>query len=123
MNSSRKLLQARRSAIRVAGIGLVAIAGLSAPMISAAPPLADITLNIQLVGPPPPRHEIAVEGIRPGPDYIWVDGYWDGQPGNYTWARGHWDRPPHANARWVAPRWDRGNDGRYHKVSGMWRNP
>jgi len=51
---------------------------------------------------PPPRHEVIVERTRPGPDYVWVDGYWNGLPGNYVWIGGHWDRPPHGHGRWIA---------------------
>jgi hypothetical protein len=81
-------------------------------------------LNIGIgvdAAPPPPRHEVVV-GVAPGPDYIWVDGYWDGTPGNYVWVKGHWDRPPHAHGVWVAPHWDKDRDGHYHQTKGEWRD-
>jgi hypothetical protein len=86
----------------------------------ASPLLADISLNIGIdAGPPPPPREVIV--ASPGPDYVWVGGFWDGAPGHYTWVRGHWDRPPHGYAHWAAPRWERGPDGHYRKVEGGWR--
>jgi len=71
--------------------------------------------------PPPPRHEVMVERERPGPDYVWIGGYWDGAPGHYVWAAGHWDRPPHGHGHWVAPRWENHN-GHYVQVKGEWRD-
>ncbi len=35
----------------------------------------------------------------PGPDYSWVDGYWDRNYGRNVWVAGYWTR--------VAPRYDR----------------
>jgi hypothetical protein len=110
------------AALRLAGgLGLLSIAGLSAPTLGASPLLADISLNISVdAPPPPPRAEVSV-GVSPGPDYIWVGGFWDGTPGHYFWRAGHWDRPPHAHAAWVAPHWERDHDGHYHQIKGEWR--
>ncbi len=104
---------------RLVSLGALACAGLALSVPSAQ---ADISVNIGLEGPPPPRHEVIVETGRPGPDYVWVNGYWEGEPGHYRWAAGHWDRPPHRGAVWVAPRWDRDRDGHYHQVRGEWRD-
>jgi len=70
------------SSLRIAGgLGLLSMAGISAPTLSASPLLAEVSVNIVLdPAPPPPRHEIVVERDRPGPDYLWIDGYWDGSP-------------------------------------------
>ena len=55
--------------------------------------------------PPPPVVE--VEPVPPGPDYVWIGGFWDWNvPQNrYVWTRGHYEhsRP---NAVWVAPHYD-----------------
>ncbi len=40
--------------------------------------------------PPPPRYEVV--GVAPGPGYIWINGYWAGNPGHYRWVRGRWSR-------------------------------
>ena len=91
-------------------------------VLLAAPVLADVSVHVDLGAPPPPRHEVVVESARPGPDYIWVAGYWGGEPGHYAWVAGHWDRPPRHGSVWVAPRWERDHDGRYHMVKGEWHD-
>lgn len=98
---------------------LAALTALALPgsLLSAA----EINLDINLQGPPPPRREVVVEQGRPGPDYVWVEGYWDGAPGRYTWVGGHWDRPPHPGMRWSSPRWERDHDGHYRQVRGGWQ--
>ena len=103
------------------GLGLIVLAGLARPSaVSAATVLGEITLNIGVdAGPPPPPREVIV--ASPGPGFIWVGGYWDGEPGHYRWVGGHWGRPPHDGARWIAPRWERDHDGHYHRVEGGWR--
>src|ERR1051326_3158009 len=36
---------------------------------------AQVSFGIQIGPPPPPRIE-RVRPVAPGPDYVWVDGYW-----------------------------------------------
>jgi hypothetical protein len=110
-------------ALRLAGgLGLLSVAGFTSPTALASPVLADLSLNLTIdAPPPPPRHEVIVESSRPGADFIWVNGYWDGSPGHYVWVAGRWNRPPHDHAQWVAPHWDRDHDGHYHQVKGEWR--
>ena len=55
---------------------------------------------------------------RPGPDYIWVEGYQYPQGGRYMWHDGYWTRPPYAGAYWVEP-YHVG--GRYY--AGRWEGP
>lgn len=108
---------ARRTALLAAGLGLVSIAG-----FAPTPMNAQVSLSIRVdAPPPPPRHEVIVESSRPGPDFVWVGGYWDGAPGHYVWTPGHWDRPPHGHGVWVGPRWEVDHDGHYHQVKGEWR--
>jgi hypothetical protein len=122
MKTLTNLLRDRGSAIRIAGsMGLIAV-GMSGLLLSASPVLADISVNLQIDGPPPPRHEVVLEGNRPGPDYLWIAGYWDGYPGHYVWVGGHWDRPPHGHGHWVAPRWERDHDGHYRQIKGGWHD-
>jgi hypothetical protein len=107
-------------ALRLAGgLGLLSIAGYIAPSA-----LADgLSINLRVdEAPPAPRHEEIVERNRPGPDFVWTGGYWDGSPGHYVWVGGHWDRPPHAHATWFAPHWEKDHDGHYHQVKGEWRD-
>lgn len=105
--------------LRLAGVvGALTLGAGLVPSANAGP---DINIGFDIhAGPPPPRHEVRVERDRPGPDYVWVDGYWAGEPGHYTWVAGRWDRPPHPGARWVSPRWEHRGD-RYVFIQGGWR--
>ncbi len=75
-----------------------------------------------LIGAPPPARVIAVPR-QPGPDFVWVDGYWYPVDGRYVWHDGYWTRPPYAGAYWVVPRYTGGRffpgywDGRRGRVA------
>ena len=98
----------------------IAFAGRFAQSLSAAPILADISVNIGVeAGPPPIPREVIV--ASPGPGFIWLGGFWDGAPGHYQWTRGHWERPPQGRTHWNAPHWDRDRNGHYRKTEGRWR--
>jgi hypothetical protein len=62
---------------------------------------AQINLGIR-IGEPPAARGYRVPP-RPGPDYVWVEGYQYPQGSHYTWHNGYWTRPPYAGAYWVAP--------------------
>jgi len=88
---------ARRLIAALAGLGLLGL--FSVAMMPSRADAADISVNVQVdAPPPPPRHEIVVEANRPGPDYVWVDGFWDGTPGHYVWQAGHWIVRPAAES-------------------------
>jgi hypothetical protein len=126
MNTTIKhMLRARGSPLRLAsGLGLLCVAGFLPSPLAAFPILADITVNISAwfdAPPPPPRHEVVDQLCRPRPYYVWVNGYWDGSPGHYNWVGGHWELPPRPDDHWVAPRWEKDQDGHYHIINGEWR--
>lgn len=75
-------------------------------------------VDIVVEAPPPPRHEH--RDHRPGPDYVWIDGYWAWHGGHHEWVAGRWDRPPHGHHEWVAPRWEHRGKG-YVFIEGSWR--
>src|SRR4029077_5382831 len=58
------------------------------------------------IGQPTPPRVVAVRPVAPGPDYVWVDGYWYPVDGHYRWHDGYWSRPAYGGARWVGPRHD-----------------
>jgi hypothetical protein len=70
---------------------------------------------------PPPAPLVEVVPVAPGPDFVWIGGYWGWDNGhhNYQWVRGHYDRPPAPGAAWVGPRYDRAPRG-YHFSPGHW---
>src|SRR5258707_492976 len=54
--------------------------------------------------PPPPKVEVVP--IVPGPEYVWIPGYWAWN-GGWVWIGGRWVIRPHIGAIWVAPHWAR----------------
>ena len=70
------------------------------------------------IGPPPPPRVVRVQPYRPGPDYVWVDGYWYPAGNRYRWHDGYWTRPPYVGALWVGPR----HDGQQF-FGGHWEGP
>lgn len=87
--------------------GLVCKILLAAALLFAAVPAsrAQVSVGIQIGAPPPPR-VLAVIPATPGPDFVWVEGYWYPSGRHYKWHSGYWTRPPYAGARWVAPHHD-----------------
>jgi hypothetical protein len=78
---------------------------------------AQVSFDVHIgQAPPPPRAYVVP--AQPGPDYVWVEGYWYPQGSQYKWHNGYWTRPPYPGAYWVAP---------YHSGSqyyaGRWEGP
>jgi hypothetical protein len=66
---------------------------------------AQLSIGIT-IGPPPPARVVRVLPERPGPEFLWVGGYWYPVGGHYRWHGGYWTRPPYEGARWVVPHHD-----------------
>src|SRR5579864_2166718 len=66
---------------------------------------AQVSIGIR-IGPPPPPRVVRVQPARPGPDFVWIDGYWFADGSRYRWHDGYWTRPPYGGARWVTPRYE-----------------
>ena len=62
---------------------------------------AQINFGIRIGEPPAPRAYRVPP--RPGPDYVWVEGYQYPQGSHYAWHDGYWTRPPYQGAYWVEP--------------------
>jgi hypothetical protein len=72
---------------------------------------------VVVTAPPPPRHEV-VYG-RPGPGYVWINGYWAWRGGRHVWIAGHWEMPPRRDVHWIEPRWERRGRS-YVFLEGHW---
>jgi hypothetical protein len=83
-------------------------------ILFAMPAIAQVSIGIQIGAPPPPR-VVRVLPLSPGPEYVWIDGYWYPVGSHYKWHAGYWTRPAYPAARWIAPRYER---GRY--FAGYW---
>jgi hypothetical protein len=68
----------------------------------------------------PPQEQTEVVTVAPGPDYVWIGGYWGWSWGHYVWIAGRWERPGHPHAVWIQPRWEH-RGGRYVFIKGYWR--
>jgi hypothetical protein len=65
---------------------------------------AQVSIGIRIGAPPPPR--VVAVPVSPGPNFVWVEGYWYPVGNHYKWHAGYWSRPPYVGARWVAPHHD-----------------
>jgi YXWGXW repeat-containing protein len=107
-------MQAERVGRRVA-ISMLAIAVTGCVVVPAQPHQYYVG-TVVATAPPPPRVE--VYGVAPGPDYVWLGGYWSWAGGRHEWVGGHWEHGrPHQ--RWVAHRWVHERDG-WHLSEGHW---
>lgn len=75
---------------------------LSALLLAPATAHAQVTFDVRIGQPPPPPRVYRVPP-QPGPDYVWVEGYWYPQGSHYRWHNGYWTRPPYEGAYWVQP--------------------
>ena len=89
-----------KSFIRAALLAAILLAASSASR-------AQVSIGISIGAPPPPR-VVYVQPAEPGPEYVWIEGYWYPVGRHYRWHDGYWTRPPYLGARWVSPYYDRG---------------
>jgi hypothetical protein len=66
---------------------------------------AQVSIGIR-IGPPPEPRVVYAPPPNPGPQFVWVEGYWYPVGNHYKWHNGYWTRPPYEDARWVGPRHD-----------------
>ncbi len=91
---------------------------LAGTLIGAAPAaFGQVSVGIEIGTPPRPR-VVHVHPVQPGPEYVWIDGYWYPVNGRYVWHGGYWTRPPYEGARWIGPRHE---GGRFYV--GYWDGP
>ena len=72
-----------------------------------------------VVSGPPPAPVREDRPAAPGPQAVWVGGYWHWTGIQYAWIPGHWDAPP-PGSTWNAPVYT-ARDGRYFYESGSWK--
>jgi hypothetical protein len=99
---------------------LLALALLAGSSLFAAPgvevPANAVVIGIELGAPPRPPHVHYVRPPLPGPNYVWVSGFYEPVGNQYRWREGYWAQRPYPHAAWVAPRY-RGH--RYYP--GYWK--
>jgi hypothetical protein len=91
------------------------------PMASGAPALlmpGDLHVRIVQEAPPPLRHEVVI--ARPGPNHVWIKGYWHHTGEAWSWNDGCWSEP-RAHAHWVNARYQKVHGGTRY-TPGHWSN-
>lgn len=75
----------------------------------------------QVVAQAPPAPQVEVVPVAPGPEYVWMPGFWSvGVGGGWVWVGGHYGIRPRPHAVWVTGHWARHRHG-YVWISGRWR--
>jgi hypothetical protein len=74
-----------------------------------------------IVHRPPPPMIVERIGPRPGPEVVWVPGYYAARGDDWFWVPGHYERPPRPGAVWVEPRYERRSPTEVHFSLGFWR--
>jgi hypothetical protein len=100
----RKLFRGLMTALTLAGLPLVASAGV----------FVGVSVNIA-----PPVLPVYVQPAIPAPGYLWTPGYWSWAPTGYYWVPGTWVMPPSAGLLWTPGYWGWGN-GAYLWHAGYW---
>ena len=147
MNSSHTRYQALRqlAALSVVSGGIALLAGCSSEpeshVVSAPPPPSPQTQLVvtqpqqQVVvsgtvqtanngtilvmqAPPPVQQEVVL--AQPSSNHRWIAGYWTWRNERYEWMAGHWELPPAQSSVWIAPRWERTDNGGYRFYEGYW---
>jgi hypothetical protein len=58
--------------------------------------------------------------IAPGPDYVWIGGYYDAFGDDWVWVPGGYVLRPRPGVVWVAPHYEQ-HGGEFHYSRGHWR--
>jgi len=82
-------------------------------------PLPGLEVRFSTGRPPAVRYER--RAARPGPDYVWVAGFWDWDGARWRWIPGRWELRVEPEAYWIAPRYVRSDRG-YIYEPGHWSN-
>jgi hypothetical protein len=68
----------------------------------------------------PPAERVEIVPASPGPQYVWVKGFWGWRRNDYVWTAGHWVVPERGYREWVPGKWDRDRNG-WLFIEGHWR--
>jgi hypothetical protein len=101
----------------------VALLGGIAAMAPAQIPLPPLPpgLNVRITTGRPPAVRREVRVARPGPDYIYVNGYWHDDGGRWAWIPGRWERPAAPQAYWIPARYINSGRGTIYEPA-HWSN-
>jgi hypothetical protein len=88
------------------------------PLVAPAP--GGPALGVVATMPDTPAMPSEVMSVSPGPEYVWVKGYYNWDGSRYQWVPGTWVRASSPSAVWVPAHWQPTTGG-YIWVAGAWR--
>jgi hypothetical protein len=83
-----------------------------------APALSSAATFISVSFAPPPL-PVYAQPVAPGPDFMWIPGYWAWNGVGYYWVPGTWVLAPYVGALWT-PGWWGWSSGAYIWHPGYW---
>ncbi len=90
------------------------------PNQPSAQPTPQVVAPTVMAPAAPPAPQVEVVPVTPGPDYVWMPGYWSWNGTVWIWVGGRWGPRPYPHAVWVGPHWVR--HGHYYAwQGGHWR--
>lgn len=117
VSSDRFLDRYSKGALRISLFVLFLLAAVMLALPAAVPAQVSVGVSVTFG---PPALPIYVQPLCPGPNYIWVPGYWAWDPDyGYYWVPGMWERAPFVGALWTPGYWG-WNDGFYVWYDGYW---
>jgi hypothetical protein len=85
-----------------------------------APPGYPVATAPAVVAQPPPAPQVEAVPVAPGPEYVWMPGYWSiGIGGGWAWVGGHYGVRPRPHAVWAPGHWGPHARG-YVWIGGHW---
>ena len=112
-------LKAFQRAVLAVLFGVTAGTALAQIPVPVPVPLPGLEVRFSTGRPPAVRYER--RPIRPGPDYVWVSGFWDWDGARWRWIPGRWELRVEPQAYWIAPRYVRSERGTIYEP-GHWSN-
>ena len=107
--SDRERAIARREGINMHVIRAIAVVvGLLSLTTLPSASRAQVYVSITTAPPPLP---VYVQPVIPGPDYMWVPGYWAWGSFGYYWVPGTWVLPPAVGLLWTPGYWGNSDGG------------
>jgi hypothetical protein len=117
MRKSRHFTLSAALLVLAAGMPIAGTA-VAQPGIHEGLPLpGDLHIRVTHDARPAIRHEVVTE--RPGPNHVWIKGYWHHTGEAWAWNEGRWMEPPQPHAHWVAARYQKVHDGTRY-TPGHW---
>jgi WXXGXW repeat (2 copies) len=86
--------------------------------LTALPSASRAQVYVSITTAPPPL-PVYVQPVIPGPDYMWVPGYWAWGSVGYYWVPGTWVLAPGVGMLWTPGYWG-WNNGYYVWRAGYW---